>query len=94
MSKQGQIQHSLLIPVVVDSCPLFLWSSLADFLFVTMIAFSLLSLFLAAPTFGQIVYDSGHNVTNIVGTWSSGSQNVVTGSVSLYDTPMSLSLTL
>ena len=52
-----------------------------------MILFSLLSLFLATPAFGQdIVYDQGHNVTSIVGTWASGSQNVVTGSVSHADT--------
>ncbi|KAF8133318.1 chaperone for protein-folding within the ER, fungal-domain-containing protein [Boletus edulis] len=46
-----------------------------------MFAFPLLFLFLAAPVFGQdIVYNAGHNVTTIIGTWSSGSQNVVTGS--------------
>ncbi|KIJ61083.1 hypothetical protein HYDPIDRAFT_116336 [Hydnomerulius pinastri MD-312] len=46
-----------------------------------MIIASLLSLLLAVPAFSQdIVYDAGHNVTAIYGTWSSGSQNVVTGS--------------
>ncbi|KAF9235655.1 chaperone for protein-folding within the ER, fungal-domain-containing protein [Melanogaster broomeanus] len=46
-----------------------------------MIVASLLSLLLAVPAFGQaIVYNSGHNVTSIVGTWASGSQNVITGS--------------
>ncbi|KAH0832288.1 hypothetical protein J3R83DRAFT_13287 [Lanmaoa asiatica] len=54
-----------------------------------MIVFSLLSLFLATHAFGQaIVYDSAHNVTTIVGTWSSGSQNVVTGMVSPPDNPL------
>ena len=32
----------------------------------------------------QIVYDSAHNVTPITGTWSSGSMNVVTGSVRMF----------
>lgn len=31
----------------------------------------------------DVVYNSIHNVTTIYGTWSSGSQNVVTGYVSL-----------
>ncbi|KAG9308512.1 chaperone for protein-folding within the ER, fungal-domain-containing protein [Chiua virens] len=45
-----------------------------------MFVLSLLSLLLAIPALGQtIVYDSQHNVTTIIGTWSSGSQNVVTG---------------
>ena len=53
-----------------------------------MIAFSLLSLFFVTHALGQdIVYDSAHNVTSIVGTWSSGSQNVVTGAVSISDDP-------
>ncbi|KAF8553651.1 hypothetical protein OG21DRAFT_1463724 [Imleria badia] len=45
-----------------------------------MITLSLLSLILTAPVFGQIVYNQAHNITSLVGTWSSGSQNVVTGS--------------
>ena len=36
---------------------------------------------LTAPTAAQIVYDSIHNKTSLVGTWSSGSKNVVTGLV-------------
>jgi hypothetical protein len=45
--------------------------------------FTSLLLLLAVPAFGQdIVYDAAHNVTAITGTWSSGSMNVVTGSVS------------
>lgn len=52
---------------------------------VSMFLLSLLSLF-ATPAFGQdIVYNQAHNVTNIFGTWSSGSQNVVTGPVSPSD---------
>ncbi|KAI9464381.1 chaperone for protein-folding within the ER, fungal-domain-containing protein [Boletus coccyginus] len=44
-----------------------------------MFLFFLLSFF-ATPAFGQdIVYNQAHNVTTIFGTWSSGSQNVVTG---------------
>jgi len=36
------------------------------------------------PVLAQdVVYDAIHNVTNIYGTWSSGSQNVVTGYVRL-----------
>jgi len=45
--------------------------------------FASLLLLLAVPAFGQdIVYDAAHNVTPITGTWSSGSKNVITGSVS------------
>lgn len=34
------------------------------------------------PVLAQdVVYDQIHNVTTIYGTWSSGSQNVVTGDV-------------
>ena len=33
----------------------------------------------------QIVYDSAHNVTPITGTWSSGSMNVVTGAVRMFE---------
>ncbi|KAG8214836.1 chaperone for protein-folding within the ER, fungal-domain-containing protein [Butyriboletus roseoflavus] len=45
-----------------------------------MIVFPLLSLFLATHALGQaIVYDLAHNVTVLYGTWSSGSQNVITG---------------
>lgn len=48
-----------------------------------MFAFILFSLLLATPAFSQdIVLNSGHNVTTLPGTWSSGSQNVVTGEVS------------
>ena len=32
----------------------------------------------------QIVYDAIHNATVITGTWSSGSQHVLTGSVSFH----------
>lgn len=31
----------------------------------------------------QIIFDSAHNATTIIGTWSSGSKNVLTGSVSV-----------
>lgn len=45
--------------------------------------FTSLLLLLAVPAFGQdIQYTSAHNVTPITGTWSSGSMNVITGSVS------------
>lgn len=45
---------------------------------------SLIALVLAsAPALAQDVsYTAAHNVTPIIGTWSSGSQNVLTGSVS------------
>ncbi|KAG2361976.1 chaperone for protein-folding within the ER, fungal-domain-containing protein [Suillus spraguei] len=42
--------------------------------------FASLLLLLVTSAHGQIVYDAAHNVTAITGTWSSGSQNVVTGS--------------
>jgi hypothetical protein len=44
--------------------------------------FTSLLLLLATSAHGQTVYDAAHNVTVITGTWSSGSQNVVTGPVS------------
>jgi hypothetical protein len=46
-----------------------------------MIAFPLAALLLATSTASAqaIVYNSAHNVTPITGTWSSGSQHVVTG---------------
>lgn len=47
-----------------------------------MMIFTSLLLLLATSAHGQTVYDAAHNVTAITGTWSSGSQNVVTGSVS------------
>jgi hypothetical protein len=37
---------------------------------------------LAPSVFSQIQYDSIHNVTPIVGSWSSGSKAVLTGAVS------------
>ncbi|KAG1883948.1 chaperone for protein-folding within the ER, fungal-domain-containing protein [Suillus subluteus] len=45
-----------------------------------MMIFTSLLLLLATSAYGQTVYDAAHNVTAITGTWSSGSQNVVTGS--------------
>ncbi|KAG2054049.1 hypothetical protein BDR06DRAFT_955630 [Suillus hirtellus] len=45
-----------------------------------MMIFTSLLLLLATSAHGQTVYDAAHNVTPITGTWSSGSQNVVTGS--------------
>ncbi|KAG2068187.1 hypothetical protein BDR04DRAFT_1103707 [Suillus decipiens] len=45
-----------------------------------MMIFASLLLLLVTSAHGQIVYDAAHNVTAITGTWSSGSQNVVTGS--------------
>lgn len=46
-----------------------------------MILVHLFALVLAStPALGQIVYDSIHNATSLVGTWSSGSKGVVTGS--------------
>ena len=51
-----------------------------------MILASLFTLVLASfigPTSSQqIVYDAIHNATTIVGTWSSGAKNVLTGPVS------------
>lgn len=48
----------------------------------TSIPFLALVLAAAPAVLAQdIVYDSIHNATTIVGTWSSGSQAVVTGSV-------------
>jgi len=45
-----------------------------------MILASLLAVVLAVPALGQdIVYTPIHNITSIYGTWSSGSQNVITG---------------
>ncbi|KAI8986171.1 chaperone for protein-folding within the ER, fungal-domain-containing protein [Trametes punicea] len=48
-----------------------------------MLLYGLLTFALAAipPVLSQqpIVYDSAHNVTPIIGTWASGSKNVVTG---------------
>jgi len=41
----------------------------------------LASFVLAQDDQGPIVFDSIHNVTTIYGTWSSGSQRVVTGPV-------------
>ncbi|KAG2139593.1 chaperone for protein-folding within the ER, fungal-domain-containing protein [Suillus bovinus] len=41
--------------------------------------FTSLLLLLATSAHGQTVYDAAHNITVITGTWSSGSQNVVTG---------------
>lgn len=44
-----------------------------------------LALALLTRVQGQdIVFDAEHNATNIVGTWSSGSQAVMTGSVCLF----------
>jgi hypothetical protein len=97
-SKQRQTQHSFSSPtssasasppsLPLPSPHLATLAVLLPLLSVSMFLFSLLSLFLATPAFGQdIVYDQGHNVTSIVGTWASGSQNVVTGSVSPPDTP-------
>lgn len=45
-----------------------------------MMIFTSLLLLLATSAHGQTVYDAAHNVTAITGTWSSGSQNVITGS--------------
>lgn len=45
-----------------------------------MMIFASLLLLLAVSAHGQTVYDAAHNVTAITGTWSSGSQNVITGS--------------
>jgi hypothetical protein len=54
-----------------------------------MVLASLLTVLLALAFIGttsaqdaQIVYDSIHNATSIVGTWSSGAKNVLTGPVS------------
>lgn len=44
-----------------------------------MMIFTSLLLLLATSAHGQTVYDAAHNVTAITGTWSSGSQNVITG---------------
>lgn len=44
--------------------------------------FTSLLLLLATSAHGQTVYDAAHNITAITGTWSSGSQNVITGAVS------------
>lgn len=44
-----------------------------------MMIFTSLLLLLATSAHGQTVYDAAHNITAITGTWSSGSQNVVTG---------------
>ncbi|KAK7032959.1 proteasome subunit [Favolaschia claudopus] len=44
-----------------------------------MLVLPLTSLLLAATTVSAIQYDLAHNVTPIVGTWSSGSKHVVTG---------------
>ncbi|KAG1760948.1 chaperone for protein-folding within the ER, fungal-domain-containing protein [Suillus occidentalis] len=44
-----------------------------------MMIFTSLLLLLATSAHGQTVYDAAHNVTVITGTWSSGSQNVITG---------------
>lgn len=55
-----------------------------------MILSSILTIVLAAlastvsaqdDTQGPIVYDLAHNATTIYGTWSSGSQHVLTGPV-------------
>ena len=67
-----------------------------------MILPSLLTVVLASlvgTSFAQgstpIVYDSIHNATVIVGTWSSGSKAVQTGSVSrTLRTPWSICLTM
>lgn len=41
-----------------------------------------LASFIGTTSAQQIVYDAAHNATSIVGTWSSGAQNVLTGPVS------------
>ena len=56
-----------------------------------MIVLSLLFLCLATSALAQqVVYDTIHNVTALPGTWSSGSGNVLTGSVSLPGRPLSI----
>ena len=60
-----------------------------------MFVLSAVAVALAAlsPALAQTDFSSAHNVTSIAGTWSSGSKQVVTGSVSVlvvYQTPNSL----
>jgi hypothetical protein len=46
----------------------------------TVVLASLASIASAQDENGDIVYDAAHNATSIVGTWSSGSRGVQTGS--------------
>ena len=53
-----------------------------DMILASLLIVVLASLTGTASAQAQIVYDSIHNATSIVGTWSSGAQNVMTGPVS------------
>ena len=73
-------------PLSTTSLSLFIQSN-AVYCKPDMILASLLTVVLASfigttSAQAQIVYDSIHNATTLVGTWSSGAQNVMTGPVS------------